>query len=274
MRCNAPFHPPLPLQLEPEAATAGAPGDGGSGGGASEGAVLGQLAAARVFLSPNFEQASQSFIEDSSLPAAPPGKRDRVALALNRASLPPPPLRPCSSSAARSPQGSPPAWPSFWASQLWAPAAGPRLCCCRVLPRRRAASSRRPSSRPGARPGRAALAALVLAARLRQTGSTCKQTARAHPTQNPTLPHLPRLLEVAEKGQAAHRDAVTALCMGQHGAAQVLLLVGHASGAVKVWELKTQLGGERALRGCTPGLASSAVAASTRHWCCRALGHF
>ena len=51
-----------------------------------------------------------------------------------------------------------------------------------------------------------------------------------------------RLLEVSDRQQQA-RDAVTALCMGQHGGS-VLLLVGHASGAIKLWELKTQLGGE------------------------------
>lgn len=42
--------------------------------------------------------------------------------------------------------------------------------------------------------------------------------------------------------QGHGRDAVSALCMGQHSGS-VLLLVGHASGAVRVWELKTQLGG-------------------------------
>ena len=67
-----------------------------------------------------------------------------------------------------------------------------------------------------------------------------------------------RLLEVSDRQQQA-RDAVTALCMGQHGGS-VLLLVGHASGAVKLWELKTQLGGEAGrptrllvlLPGCAP----------------------
>ena len=53
-----------------------------------------------------------------------------------------------------------------------------------------------------------------------------------------------RLLEVSDRQQQA-RDAVTALCMGQHGGS-VLLLVGHASGAIKLWELKTQLGGDAA----------------------------
>lgn len=41
---------------------------------------------------------------------------------------------------------------------------------------------------------------------------------------------------------------MTALCMGQHGGG-VLLLVGHANGAIKLWELKTQMGGERASHG-------------------------
>jgi hypothetical protein len=63
------------------------------------------------------------------------------------------------------------------------------------------------------------------------------------------------LLEVAERQQPsqAQRDGVTALAMGQHGGG-VLLLVGHASGAVRVWELKTQLGGERAR--CWPAVCS------------------
>lgn len=59
----------------------------------------------------------------------------------------------------------------------------------------------------------------------------------------PPLDSSRRLLEVVDKSQHAQRDALTALCMGQHGAAQVLLVAGHASGAVRVWELKTQLGG-------------------------------
>ena len=54
-----------------------------------------------------------------------------------------------------------------------------------------------------------------------------------------------RLLEVSDRQQQsqAQRDAVTALCMGQHSGS-VLLVVGHASGAVRTWELKTQPGGE------------------------------
>lgn len=59
---------------------------------------------------------------------------------------------------------------------------------------------------------------------------------------------MPRLLEVAEKGHhhSGQRDAVTAVAMGQHGGG-VVLLAGHASGALRVWELKTQLGGEEPL---------------------------
>lgn len=65
---------------------------------------------------------------------------------------------------------------------------------------------------------------------------------------------MPRLLEVAEKGHhsGAQRDAVTALAMGQHGGG-VLLLAGHASGALRVWELKTQLGGEWGASGVGVG---------------------
>ncbi|KAL4418863.1 hypothetical protein ABPG77_002930, partial [Micractinium sp. CCAP 211/92] len=47
----------------------------------------------------------------------------------------------------------------------------------------------------------------------------------------------PRLLEVGGErahGQGQGRDAVTTLCMGQHSGT-VLLLVGHASGAVRIW---------------------------------------
>lgn len=54
-----------------------------------------------------------------------------------------------------------------------------------------------------------------------------------------------RLLEVGGErahGQGQGRDAVTTLCMGQHSGT-VLLLAGHASGGVRIWELKTQLGG-------------------------------
>ena len=52
------------LQLEPAAAAAALPAGGssssGGGGGGAEGAVLGRLAAARAFLSPNFEQVGGS----------------------------------------------------------------------------------------------------------------------------------------------------------------------------------------------------------------------
>jgi hypothetical protein len=49
------------------------------------------------------------------------------------------------------------------------------------------------------------------------------------------------------------RDAVTALAMGRHGGG-VMLLAGHASGAVRLWELKTQLGGEAS---CKPAAAAA-----------------
>ncbi|KAL4853636.1 Vacuolar protein sorting-associated protein 8 [Chlorella vulgaris] len=73
----------------------------------------------------------------------------------------------------------------------------------------------------------------------------------------------PRLLEVAEKQQSAQRDAVTALCMGQHSGS-VLLLVGHAGGAVRIWELKTQLGGgvHFALTKSLAGMHATAVTAA------------
>lgn len=54
---------------------------------------------------------------------------------------------------------------------------------------------------------------------------------------------------MGEKQLQLQRDSVTALCMGQHGGS-MLLLVGHASGAVRVWELKTQLGGREG-NACT-----------------------
>ena len=60
---------------------------------------------------------------------------------------------------------------------------------------------------------------------------------------------LPRLVEVRERGAAGGGggggDRVTALCLGQHGGS-LLLVAGHASGSLRVWELKTHLLGERA----------------------------
>ena len=61
----------------------------------------------------------------------------------------------------------------------------------------------------------------------------------------------PRLAEVSERpsgaaaggGPAAAAEAVTALCFGQHGGGSLLMLSGHASGALKVWELKSHLTG-------------------------------
>ncbi|KAL4426026.1 hypothetical protein ABPG75_010042 [Micractinium tetrahymenae] len=79
-------------------------------------------------------------------------------------------------------------------------------------------------------------------------------------------PLPPRLLEVGGErmhGQGQARDGVTALCMGQHSGS-VLLLVGHASGAVRVWELKTQLGGgvHFALTKSLTGMHAAAVTAA------------
>ena len=60
----------------------------------------------------------------------------------------------------------------------------------------------------------------------------------------------PRLAEVSERpsgapggGPVVAAEAVTALCFGQHGGGSLLMLSGHASGALKVWELKSHLTG-------------------------------
>jgi hypothetical protein len=95
----------------------------------------------------------------------------------------------------------------------------------------------------------------------------------------PALRRQPRLMEVAERpsgpgggggssgpgGAAAAAgaggDAATALCFGQHGGGSLLMLSGHASGALKVWELKSHLTGG--------GGASSFHKGCWRYWCCR-----
>ncbi|GAB4818305.1 hypothetical protein N2152v2_005351 [Parachlorella kessleri] len=80
----------------------------------------------------------------------------------------------------------------------------------------------------------------------------------------------PRLAEVSERpssgaggGPVAAAEAVTALCFGQHGGGSLLMLSGHASGALKVWELKTHITGGMnwALSKSLSGVHGSAVTA-------------
>jgi hypothetical protein len=142
------------LQLELGAAAAAAPG-GGSGSGGAEGAVLGRLAAARAFLSPNFEQVGGSLavllppaVQMLHVPRMP-AKWEWHLVAENMCYH-----HGCSCFEGASRRACPLPSRNTWALQQWAPALASPLCCCRALPRRRLAASirrRRSSSRHGAR---------------------------------------------------------------------------------------------------------------------------
>ena len=132
----------------------------------------------------------------------------------------------------------------------------PRLCCCPAWLLCQAASSH--SSHPGLQSGIIIRCPNECASFHPDTASSslCWALLCITVLITATTPRCRcRLLEVVEKQQSAQRDAVTALCMGQHSGS-VLLLVGHASGAVRIWELKTQLGG-KCEACCSTGAAVS-----------------